>query len=362
MSEAAVDDLNVLVMAGGSGTRFWPLSTEAYPKQFLTLFGEQSLLQASVGRVRELVRPEQILVATNARFVPLVAEQLPFLPPENIIGEPIRRDTGAAVALGALLLARSRSNGVMAVLTADHRIAPIEEFHRVLLSAARAAREETRALYTFGVVPTYPSTGYGYLHRAERIGDQEPSHFRLASFQEKPPREVAEGYVASGEHYWNSGMFVWSLRAILSELERQLPNHVRALSPAVEAWGTDSFASALARGFEGVESISIDFGVMEGARDVRCVEATFEWSDVGGWVALESYLERTNEGNSVRGRAHAVNASGNIVFNSNPDEDIALVGVNGLIVVRAGERTLVCRREDAEAIKQLVAELPEELR
>ncbi len=362
MNDQRTDDLSVLVMAGGSGTRFWPVSTEAYPKQFIPLTSTQSLLQASVERVLALVPPERILVATNARFVSLVAEQLPAIPQENIIGEPVRRDTGAAVALGAMLLARSHGNGVMAVLTADHRIEPVAEFHRVLRSAVAAARNEAQALYTFGVVPTYPSTAYGYLHRAEQIGDTQPKHFRLASFEEKPPHETAQRYVSGAEHYWNSGLFVWSLRAILFELERQMPNHLRALEPAVAAWGTDAFSTALAEAFDRIEPISIDFGVMEGAHDVRCVEATFDWSDVGGWVALETFMDRTAEGNAVRGSVHALNSTQNIVFNSDPDENVALIGVSGLIVVRAGGRTLVCRREDAEAIKQLVAELPEHLR
>jgi mannose-1-phosphate guanylyltransferase len=356
------DDLSVLVMAGGAGTRFWPVSTAKRPKQFLSLLSERTLLQASVDRVLGMVPPERILVLTNADFVPLVSEQLPDIPPQNIIGEPMRRDTAAAVALGALLLERTNPDGIMAVLTADHRIEPVADFQAVLSSAAAGARENKSALYTFGVVPTFPSTAYGYLHRAEELQSTRPRHYRLADFKEKPPAEVASEYLASGQYYWNSGMFVWSYAAIVQELTRQLPEHVSALAPAVAAHGGARFGAALGSAFAALESVSIDFGVMEGATDVRCVEATFEWNDVGGWLALEEFLERTDEGNAVKGRLHVRDAVDNIVFNEDDDEDIALIGVSDLIVVRAGKRTLVCRRDDAEAIKQLVGDLPPQLR
>lgn len=242
-------DLSVLVLAGGVGTRFWPVSTESRPKQFLALLGERTLLQASVDRVMGLVPPERILVLTNERFVDLACQQLPQLPRANVIGEPMRRDTAAAVALGALLLERIHGPGVMAVLTADHRIEPVARFQEVLTSAAAGARANPRALYTFGVVPTFPSPGYGYLHRAEALTAASPKHYRLARFVEKPAIEVAEEYLASGEYYWNSGMFVWSHLAIRNELERQLPGHLAALEPAVAAHGTPRFASSLETAF-----------------------------------------------------------------------------------------------------------------
>jgi len=301
-------------------------------------------------------------VLTAARFVPLVREQLPELPSENIVGEPIRRDTAAAVALGTLLLERMHGSGTTVVLTADHRIEPIVEFQRTLGSACRAARANPASLYTFGITPAYPATAYGYLERGETLSKETPRHFRLETFVEKPSLERARRYVESGRFLWNSGMFVWSQDAIFAEFERLLPAHLRRLRPAADAFGTAAFPARLAEAFEAIDSISIDYGVMEHARDVRCVEATFEWSDVGGWLALEPYLHCDGAGNAARGHIHARRARDNIVFSEDEDEDVALLGVEGLIVVRAGRRTLVCRREDAEAIKRLVGDLPERLR
>jgi mannose-1-phosphate guanylyltransferase len=356
-------DLVVVIMAGGAGTRFWPLSTEARPKQFLRLFGERTLLQQSYDRVASLVLPERVLVLTNARFVPLVREQLPELPEGNVVGEPLRRDTAAAIALAALLSRERFGNPVMAVLTADHLIRPNEMFQRTLLSAVRAAAQSAHGLYTFGIVPTFPATGYGYLQRGERLfEDDGVPHYRLQAFREKPDAATAEAYLRSGEYFWNSGMFVWPVEAILEELARHLPDHLRHLGPAVSAWGTPQLPEALLRGFEPLVPISVDFGVMERAKSVRCVAASFEWDDVGGWLALERFLAHDLDQNAHRGQLRTHQAGSNLVFCEDEEEVVALVGVDGLVLVRAGKTTLVVRRERAEEIKKLVAKLEAELR
>lgn len=352
-------------MAGGAGTRFWPLSTESRPKQFLSLFGQRSLLQLSHDRVAGLVPPERILVLTNQRFVPLVRQQLPELPQQNIIGEPMRRDTAAAVALAALLARHRFGNPVMAVLTADHLIEPVELFQRTLISAARAAAADDGVLYTFGIQPTYPATGYGYLERGEAVpgaGGDGVSHYALARFQEKPPRELAEKYLTSGRFYWNSGMFVWQNAAILAELQRQLPGHLAALEPALAHDRGPGWAEALERAFEPLQKESIDFGVMEKAERVRCVASTFEWSDVGGWLALEPFLAHDEAGNAHRGGLRGHGAAGNITFCEDEQEVVALVGVRDLVVVRTGRTTLVTDKRNAEAVKALVAKLDPSLK
>ena len=355
-------DLAVVIMAGGAGTRFWPVSVEARPKQFLDLFGRRTLLQLSHDRVAGLVDPERVLVLTSERFVALVQQQLPELPRENIIGEPERRDTAAAVALAALLCRQRFGDPVLAVLTADHLIEPVEAFQRTVLSAARAAAASPGALYTFGVAPGYPATGFGYLQRGERLRqDGEIAHYRLQRFKEKPDLETARAYVESGEYYWNSGMFVWTTAGILEQLERHLPAHLEQLAPAMAHDRTGGWRTALARAFRGLEKISIDFGVMERADDVRCVESRFEWNDVGGWLALQPYLERQGD-NHGRGRLRAQGAGGNLVFCEDPDEVVALVGVEDLVVVRAAGRTLVVHRDRTEEIKQLVEQLEPELK
>jgi mannose-1-phosphate guanylyltransferase len=351
-----MNDLCVVIMAGGAGTRFWPASTRARPKQFLRLFGDRSLLQQSYDRVASIVGPARTIVVTAKDFVALVREQLPELPPENVVGEPERKDTAAAVALAALLVQQRFGDAVMAVLTADHLIGPVEEFQRTLSSAARAA-SAGGVLYTFGVEPDHPATGYGYLELgAELPTDDGVRHHALARFVEKPTREKAEGYLATGRFLWNSGMFVWRASAILDELQRHVPGHLAALRPAVAA-GT---ADALAAAFAAVPRVSIDYAVMEKAKNVRVARARFDWSDVGSFPSLFDHLPRDDAGNAARGRLVAQDAADNLVFSEDADDLFALVGVQGLVVVRAGRRTLVAPRARAEEVKQLVARLPDD--
>ena len=303
------DELVAVLMAGGTGSRFWPASTEERPKQFLSLFGERSLLQQARDRLDGLVPPERILVVTNEAFADLVRLQLPELPPDNVIGEPARRDTAAAVTLAAQLAAHRHGNPIMALFTADHVIGPVEAFQRSVLSAARGA-SAGEALYTFGIRPDHAATGYGYLELGATLGrDGDVPHHDLSRFVEKPDLATAQEYVAGGSHLWNSGMFVWRAGLILEELERQLPGHCAAIAPAVERDGEPDFQHALAQAFEPLPKISIDFGVMENARSVRCVEADFSWADVGSFVSLADHLPVDDDGNARhRGRVFSLDA------------------------------------------------------
>ena len=356
-------DLVAVIMAGGAGTRFWPLSTEARPKQFLRLFGERTLLQLSYDRLAAMIPPERILVLTSGRFMELVARQLPMLPAANIIGEPMRRDTSAAVALAALLCRQRFGDPVMGVFTSDHLIKPQAEFERAVRSAAARAARSGRALYTFGIQPTYPATGFGYLERGELLADDDGiQHFQLERFKEKPKLERAREYIESGRYYWNSGMFVWTVDAIIAELQRLLPDHLRHLEPAVKRDGQADWEQALRDGFEPLARTSIDFGVMEKAREVRCVVPSFQWSDVGGWLALEEHLEQDAQGNAHLGRLREHDSRRNLVFCEEPGETVALVGVEDLVVVRAGDKTLITHRNNTEAIKKLVADLEDDLK
>ena len=242
----------------------------------------------------------------------------------------------------------------MAVLTADHLIQPVELFQSHLVSAARAAAKQ-RVIYTFGIEPTYPATCYGYLESGGRLDDDgEIEHFELKRFVEKPDEQTAGDYLASGHYYWNSGMFVWSIETIIAELERQLPEYVESLNRAVEADGTSRWKQALTESFEPLEATSIDFGVMEGAEKIHMLAARFEWNDVGGWLALEEFLDTDPGGNAHRGKLETLDAAGNLVFCEDENETVALIGIKDLVVVRAGGRTLVVPKERAEEIKQLV--------
>ncbi|HEY8417594.1 MAG TPA: sugar phosphate nucleotidyltransferase [Limnochordales bacterium] len=350
--------LVAVIIAGGSGTRFWPVSTEDRPKQFLPLFGPRTLLQATVDRLEGLMPPERILVITAARFADTVRQQLPQLPADNVIGEPQGRDTAAAITLAALVCRRRFGNPVMVVLPADHVIEPTDAFHRTVRSAAAAAHGSSR-LYTFGVRPTYPATGYGYLQAGARVAPPPGTaggleHFRVEQFKEKPSRETAEAYLAAGNYFWNSGMFVWATETFLAAVQRHLPEHARRLFPLEKHVDGPAWESALAGAFGQVPKISVDYGIMEKADEVYMVAAPFRWSDVGGWAALADFLRRDDAGNAVRGAVHALDAGGNVVFCEDASEVVALVGVDDVIVVRAGNRTLVVRKDRAEDVKRLV--------
>ncbi len=351
---AVEKNLVAVIMAGGMGTRFWPLSTPARPKQFVTLFGERSLLQMSFDRLQGLVSPERVLVLTNAAHVSLVREQLPELPDGHVVGEPIRRDTAAAVALAAVLVRERFGDSVILTLAADHLIEPTDLFQQNLLSAARQVAAAD-VFYTFGIRPTYPATAYGYLETgAAVVDDGGIEHFELRQFREKPDLETARRYVDSGRFLWNSGMFVWKAAPILGEIRTWLPGHYDALRSLGGYDGTPRWQEALEKAFSAIRPISIDYGVMEKTRTpLRCVSSRFSWSDVGGWPALGDLLARDSCGNAVRGSLKAIDASGNLVFSESPGETVALIGVDGLIVVRSGNRTLVARKEDVDKIREL---------
>lgn len=343
-----------LIMAGGAGTRFWPWSTDSLPKQFLQFLGERSLLQESYARVRDLSSPDRILVLTHENYRGLVAQQLPELPQENIVCEPSRRDTAAAAALGALTVARRFGNPVVVTLTSDHWIQPLQRFHLAMNEAIWGAASAP-CLYTLGIKPTYPATGFGYLQLGEAVAQGRAlPHRQLLQFKEKPPLEVAEQYLASGNYLWNSGMFAWQNEVILNQFRRHLPAHLEHLAPAVDG------RTPLAEAFNALQKISVDFAILERAEDVRCVEPDFEWGDLGGWLALQPFLAAGSDGNSARGRCYAHDAENNLVVCADPDETVALLGVSNLVVVRVGRRTLVIPRERTEEIKALLASMPAE--
>jgi mannose-1-phosphate guanylyltransferase len=239
-------------------------------------------------------------------------------------------------------------------LTADHLIEPVDLFQKTLLSAARRAAQDG-SLYTLGIEPTYPATGYGYLERGERIADDDGiEHFQLACFQEKPNLETACRCIESGRFYWNSGIFVWTADAIWKEIESHLPNHAKALVGAAEHDRTPGWDQALKTAFESLDRVSIDIGVMEKAPNVCCVASSFSWSDVGGWLALKDYLPEDDAGNRCRGDTFTLDAADNLVFSEDPEETMVLIGVKDLIVVRSGSMTLITHKDRSEDLKALV--------
>jgi mannose-1-phosphate guanylyltransferase len=348
------DNRVAVILAGGMGTRFWPLSTEEKPKQFLCLFeDDRTLLQKSYDRLSGLVPADRILVLTGSRFVHLVKEQLPEIPGENIIGEPVPRDTAAAVCLGSVLCKKRFGNPVILVVTADHLIEPAERFRKTVLSAMHSARQNG-VMYVFGIKPTYPATGYGYLELGPKIEERDGiEHFDLLRFVEKPDFETAQRYVQTGRFLWNAGMFVWRTDTILAEIGEHIPAHLEIISETIKFYRTPQWPRVLENAFECLEAVSIDYAVMEKSRNIRCAGCTFSWSDVGGWNAMRAFLPRDAACNFFRGRVRNTESNENLVFCEDRNEAVMLVGVKDLVVVRAGDRTLVAHKDRTEEIKKL---------
>lgn len=344
-----------VILAGGQGERFWPMSTRCRPKQLLALAGRRAMLAEAVRRVQSLIPPKRILVITSAHLLPAVRKLLPDLPKANIIGEPCGRNTAAAITLGAALIKARNPKAVFCVLTADHVIGDLSTFRRTLKDAlARAASQNE--LLTIGLKPTYPSTGFGYIEAGARLARKTRTAFyKVRRFVEKPDARRAARYVHSGRFYWNSGMFVWSLAAWERALGRYCPALARAFSRLTRLAGRAGFLSELKRSYSRLESISVDYAIMERSDNIVMAEGRFAWDDLGAWSALERHFPKDARGNVIVGNGELLESSGNIVLADNGL--VALCGVDDLVVVKAGDAVLVCRKELSQDVKHLVNRL-----
>jgi len=344
-----------VILAGGRGERFWPLSTARRPKQLLDLVGDRSLLAQAVTRLAGLVPPERVLVITNDDLVDACREAAPELLPEQVIGEPVGRDTAPAAALACALVRRLDPEASFAILTADHVIGDLP-LYRKTLEAGFAEAEQHAALVTIGLVPGYPSTGFGYIRAGEDRKELDGIVLRPAdAFVEKPDRSTAEAYLAEGCYFWNSGMFIWTVSA----LEAALRSHRPQLNPLLDAVAAAADESGVRRALERIypelEKISIDYAVMEHADNIRMVEGHFPWDDVGSWNALEHHFEADGAGNVAIGAVETLDAQNNIVYSR--DHLPAVIGVRDLVVVQAEGVTLVCPKDRAQDVKQLLTRL-----
>lgn len=348
--------LHTVVMAGGSGVRFWPQSRRALPKQFLQFGSDKTLIQETAARCLPLIAPSRLWVVTGAAHADETARQLPEQLPEQILVEPCGRNTAPCIALAAMRLLSADPEAVMLVVPADHIISPDAAFQDAVRRAVSVVEANPEAFVLFGVPPTYPSTGFGYIQRGEPHTADGTTIYRVQAFKEKPNQLTAARYVAGDDYYWNCGIFVWRADAILraiAQYEPEIATRCEQLRPTI---GTRQWESTLAEVFPTMPSISIDYAVLERAQSVFVLPAPFQWDDVGSWQALPRLLPHDNDGNTVAGTHCGMETSGCIVRGSD-DHLIATYGVKDLIIVHTPTATLVADRRDENAIKELTAEI-----
>ena len=366
-----IKDRFIIIMAGGRGERFWPVSREKTPKQLIKLLGDRSFLQETVDRVAPLVPMKNIFIITNEAQAAEVRKQLPKLPKENVVAEPMGRDTCAAVTLGAALVGARSTTGVMAVLPADHIIPEAKKFQQVLADAFDLAGRG-QVIVTIGIQPTEPNTGYGYI----RVGEPLPPptggkayktvFHRAEQFVEKPNYDTALGYLQSGHYRWNAGMFVWSFVTVTEGLQKHQPEMYEACQRWFKVAGNAvKLAKMLAKEYPAIKQVSIDYALMEKAHNVVCADGAFEWDDFGSWTALGRHIKADAEGNCAVAEFIHVDAARNIIYDARSKDrrtPIAVVGLRDSILVQTDDAVLLAHKSQAQKVKELVKKLAEHVK
>jgi mannose-1-phosphate guanylyltransferase len=351
--------LYALILAGGLGSRLWPKSRNALPKQFLNLTGQETMIQTTVRRILPLIPAERIFVVTGERYTDLVRQQLPALPESNIIAELSGKNTGPAIGLGALHIAQADPEATMVVLTADHLI-PNEVVFRQAIQAAEALAKEGR-LVTLGITPTGPETGFGYIQRGQKLGGyQGLDTYQVAAFLEKPALPMAQKFYESGEYYWNSGMFIWQVPKLMAEFQSHLPDFAAQLEQLGQAIFHNN-GTNVADIWDQIKSESIDFGLMEKAKDVAVVPLDAGWNDVGSWAALYSELAEAPGHNVAINAEHLSVESQGILIQGN-GKMIATIGLENVAIIQTDEVVLVCALDKTQDVKKIVTQLQAEKR
>lgn len=356
-----IEHAYAVIMAGGGGTRLWPLSRRAHPKQTLSFGRPRTLFQLAVDRLEALLPPEKILVVTVADQAKMLQEQVPTIPLENYLIEPMPRGTASVVGLAALALKQLDPQAAMIVLAADHFIENVPYFQAVVRAGLAVARQNY--LVTLGITPTFPSTGYGYIQFGEALGTFEGQvAYQGLKFKEKPNIAQAEVFLASGDHAWNSGMFIWTVERIQAEIQNSMPDLAGKLAEIGQAWNTPRRESVLQAVWPTIRAETIDFGVMEKANRVAVIPARdLQWSDVGSWESLFDVLQGDDFGNIVIGSEHiAVDTRNTLVLSEVPGRLVATIGVEDLIVIDTGNALLICPRDQAQKVRQVVDRLKQD--
>lgn len=350
-----------VIMAGGGGTRLWPLSRKDKPKQMLKLDGERTLFEIAVDRLLGLFPADRILVVTSGYQAEIFQQNQPEIPVENYIIEPSGRDTAAAIGLAAVFLKMRDPDAIMAVVTADHYIEREGRFLHVLRAAEQVADEGY--LVTLGIQPTFPSTGFGYIQQGSYLGTYENIVvFKAGSFKEKPNARKAIEFLEAEDHSWNSGMFIWHVDKILGEIERQMPQLDEVLKQLVAAWDTPEYQNVLNQVWHKLDKVSIDFGIMEGAENVAVIPARgLGWSDVGSWNAVYEVLPKSAEGNVINCLDYlSADTNDSLVFaNGESDRLIVTLGVSDLVIVDTKDVLMVCKKSSAQKVRDIVNQLNE---
>jgi mannose-1-phosphate guanylyltransferase len=354
------DHLYAVIMAGGIGSRLWPRSRGSTPKQFLDLVGTYTMLQDTVNRIDPLIPPERVLVVTSQEYVSTVLEQVPALQRENVVVEPAPRGTAPCIGLAGVAIRQRDPEGVMAVFPADHRIADAAGFRQAVAAAAQVAQDGY--LVTLGIQPTFAQTGYGYIQRGDSLGSMGGvAAYEVVRFTEKPDEATAQHFVDSGEYYWNAGIFIWQVGTILAEMDRLLPRLYEELEAVAGVWNEEGRSSRLAEAWDRVPQTTIDYGVMEKASRVAVLPVDVGWDDVGNWATLSALLESDEADNVLRGsgRHLLVDTKDTYVY-APSGRLIAAVGLEGFVVVDTPDALLVCPKEQAQAVREVVDRLKAE--
>ena len=353
-----MQEIYTLIMAGGSGTRFWPRSKTQKPKQYLNIFGESSLLQDTIDRFASFTAKENIYIVSSATQAEVLEKQTPMLPKQNLIYEPVGKNTLPCIGLAAMFAERENPDGIMVVSPSDHLITNNELFKDTVLAAVKIA-DERNGIVTIGITPTYPATGYGYVKTRENItGNEKIAQFKVERFVEKPNEETASEYLKQGGFYWNSGLFVFKVSVFLEAVEKFAPELYADLRKIQADFGKPSYNETLDTIYRAVKGISVDYGIMEHADNIFLVEGNFDWNDLGSWESVYLTDKKDENGNAVSGEVLLEDTKNSYVYSDK--SLVAVVGLEDVIVVQDGDTILVCKRDKAEDVKKIVEKLKSE--